>query len=57
MELEAEAEIELLKLQVELARKRQSSLKGVSTIDPFKLKLFKQKAWALQNKLSVLNFK
>lgn len=57
MELEAEAEIELLKLQVELARKRQSSLKGISTIDPVKLKLFKQKAWALQNKLSVLNFK
>ena len=57
LELEALAEIELLKLQVELARNRQSSLKGISSIDPNKMKLFKQKAWELQSKVSALNFK
>jgi hypothetical protein len=57
LELEALAEIELLKLQIELARKRKSSLQGISRIDPNKMKLFKQKAWALQSNLSALNFK
>jgi hypothetical protein len=57
LELEALAEIELLKLQVELARNRKSALQGISNIDPNKMKLFKQKAWELQSKVSALNFK
>jgi phage N-6-adenine-methyltransferase len=57
LELEAQAEVELLKIQVELARKRKSTLDGVDYVDPVKLKLFRQKAWALQSSLGMLNYR
>ncbi len=59
LELEAEAEIELLKMRVELERKRKKQLNGVGEIqvDSDKLRLFRQKAWALQTRHEVLNYR
>lgn len=57
IELEAQAEIELLKLRVERQRRNRKNLKGVEDIDPEKLEGFKRKAWALQGYGNVLDFK
>ncbi|MFB6453812.1 methyltransferase [Chitinophaga sp. Hz27] len=55
LELEAEAELELLKLRLEIARKRkQRPLNGVQLS---KLHQFRQRAWALQSDIAVLDFK
>ena len=59
LELEAEAELELLKMRVEMQRKKKKQLQGLgeSPIDESKLQRFRQKAWAVQRRLEVLNYK
>jgi len=57
LELEAEAELELLKMRVEADRKKQKSVNGLTGIDEDKLQRLKQKAWAMQDRWDVLDFK
>lgn len=59
LELEAEAELELLKMRVEQERRTKKALKGLGeiSIDESTLQHFRQRAWAMQERWEVLNFK
>ncbi len=57
LEMEAQAELELLKMRVEQQRRNKKNGKGLSGIDPHKLQMFRQAAWARQQKDNVLDFK
>lgn len=57
LEVEAEAELELLKMRVELERKKNKQVGGIGGIDTNKLEEFKRKAWQMQERWEVLNYK